>query len=272
MRPLRLLFLIVLIFTLQCVPVMAAVGDYDLTKTGEAYTLVYETADPVGTQVVLIMMAGSSLTDGKVPISASGDISYIDQTAVTVGAGTNQVTFNSFIPMDTEEEYHSLYLGGLAAGPVWVATISVSGILVSGTVEYFGADNLTLNLYDSTKTNILKTVTVSKAVQDKTGPFAFSRVEAGTYYLKANKSRCLSGYTVVNIDVADLTITELSYKLYAGDIDSNSAINVYDLSILLKDFGKTSGLLNIGSDIDENAAVNVYDLSALLKNFGMSVL
>ena len=109
MRPLRLLFLIVLIFTLQCVPVMAAVGDYDLTKTGEAYTLVYETADPVGTQVVLIMMAGSSLTDGKVPISASGDISYIDQTAVTVGAGTNQVTFNSFIPMDTEEKYHSLY-------------------------------------------------------------------------------------------------------------------------------------------------------------------
>lgn len=270
MRSFRKLLLIVLVFSLQCMPVMAASGDYELTKAGEAYNLVYQTADPAGTQVVLIMMSGSALVDGKVPINVSSGITYIDQTAVLAGSGANTVTFNSLIPMDTTEEYHSLYLGGLTGGPIWVATVSVTGIMVSGSVEYFGSDSVTLNLYDSAKTNIVKTASVSKAALDKTGPFAFSKVEAGTYYLKANKTYYLSGYLPVAVLATDLSLINIAYKLYAGDIDNNSAINVYDLSILLKDFGKTSSLLNSGSDIDTNDAVNVYDLSALLKNFGMS--
>lgn len=270
MKSFRIPLLIILIILLQSVPVMAASGDYELTKDGEAYTLVYETADAVGTQVVLLMMSGSSLVDGKIPINVSSGITYIDQTAVAAGTGINKVSFSNFIPMDTEEDYHSFYLGGLTGGPVWIATVSVSGIMISGSVEYFGSDNLTINLYDSTKTNIVKTATVSKTALDKTGSFAFSKVDPGTYYLKAVKGRYLSDYVAVNVNVADLSITGLAYKLYAGDIDVNSAINVYDLSILLKDFGKTSGFLNPGSDIDENGAINVYDLSALLKNFGMS--
>ncbi len=271
-RSFRLLMLVVLVLLLQCVPVMAADGDYNLTKEGEGYTLVYQTTDDVGKQVVLLMMSGSALTDGKVPISATSGITYIDQTEVAAGDGTNIVTFSSFIPMDTAEDYHSFYLGGLTGGPVFVATVSASGIMVSGTVEYFGSDTLTLNLYDSAKMNIVKSATVSKAAVDKTGPFAFSKIDPGTYYLKTNKNRCLSDYVAVNVNATDMSIMGLAYKLYAGDVDANSAINVYDLSILLKDFGKTSDFQNIGSDIDENGAVNVYDLSALLKNFGMSVI
>lgn len=270
MRLLRLLLPIMLIFALQCVPVMAAAGDYDLTKTGEAYTLVYETADPVGTQVVLIMMVGSSLTDGKVPISISGDISYIDQTAVAAGSGSNTVTFSGFIPMATEEDYHSIYLGGLTGGPVWVATVSTSGILVSGTVEYFGSDNLTLNLYDSIKTSIVKTTTVSKAAADKTGSFAFTGVESGTYYLKANKMYCVSEYKPVTILSTDLASSDITYKLFAGDVNNSGEINIFDISALLDDFGKVGSFLHQGSDVNISGEVNIFDISALLDGFGKS--
>lgn len=271
MRPLRILLLIALIFALQCVPAMAAAGDYDMTMTGEAYTLVYETADPVGTQVVLIMMAGSSLTDGKVPISLSGDISYIDQTAVAAGIGSNTVTFSGFIPMDTEEEFHSLYLGGLTGGPVWVATVSTSGILVSGTVEYFGSDNLTLNLYDSAKTNIVKTTTVSKAAADRTGPFAIANVDPGTYYIKAaSRDYSVSEYRSITVLPTDLAITGINYKVYGGDVNNNGTINLLDISALLDDFGKTGGFKYQGSDVNGNGSVNLLDISALLDGFGKS--
>lgn len=273
MKSFRLLLLVILLIALQIVPVMAAADDYDLTKAGEAYTLVYKTGDSAGTQVVLIMMSGNTLTAGKVPIDASGDIVYIDQTTVKTGTGSNTVTFSGFIPMATDKDYYSLYLGGLTGGPVWVATISASGIIVSGTVEYFGDDTLTVELYNSTKTNVLKTVTVTKAAaKDATAPFLITKIDLGTYYLKTSKSRCLSYFEPITVKVEDLMLTGVAYKLYAGDIDGNSAINAFDLSILLKDFGKTGELLNLGSDIDENTAVNVYDLSALLKNFGMSVI
>lgn len=270
MRSFRKLLLIVLVFSLQCMPVMAASGDYELTKAGEAYNLVYQTADPAGTQVVLIMMSGSALVDGKVPINVSSGITYIDQTAVLAGSGANTVTFNSLIPMDTTEEYHSLYLGGLTGGPIWVATVSVTGIMVSGSVEYFGSDSVTLNLYDSAKTNIVKTASVSKAALDKTGPFAFSKVEAGTYYLKANRTYCVSEYKAVTLLATDLSTASMTYKLYAGDVNNSSEINIFDISALLDDFGKVGVFLHPGSDVNISGEVNIFDISALLDGFGKS--
>lgn len=268
MRSLRLLLLVVLIFALQCVPVMAAAGDYDLTKAGEAYTLVYETADPVGTQVVLIMMAGSSLTDGKVPISASGDITYIDQTTVAAGEGTNTVSFGGFIPMETIEDFYSLYLGGLTGGPTWVATVSASGIIVSGKVEYFGTD-LTMNLYNSAKTDVVKTVTVSKAAGVKDTAFAFSKVEPGTYYIRSgSRSYCVSEFNQVTVLAADLSIANIAYKVYAGDVNNSGEINIFDISALLDDFGKIGVFINQGSDVNLSGEVNIFDISALLDGFG----
>ncbi|GAB1475739.1 hypothetical protein MASR2M70_05710 [Bacillota bacterium] len=271
MRSLRLLLLVLLIFTLQCVPAMAAAGDYDLTKAGEAYTLVYETADPIGTQVVLIMMTGSTLTDGKVPINASGDIAYINQTAVAAGTGTNKVTFSGFIPMDTTEDFFSLYLGGLTGGPTWVATVSASGIIVSGTVEYFGADNVTVNLYNSAKTEVVKTVTVSKASNVKDVAFAFSKVEPGTYYIRSGaKSYCVAEFKPITVLATDLLAANIAYKIYAGDVNNNGAINILDISALIDDFGKTEGLKYQGSDVNMNGSVNILDISALLDGFGKS--
>ena len=273
MTAFRRLILILVIISLQCMPASAANGEYDLSKSGEAYTLVYETTAAAGTQVVLLAMSGSALTDGKVPINLESGITYIDQTAVAAGAEINTVTFSGFIPMDTEEEYHSLYLGGLAEGPVWVATISVWGILVSGTVEYFGTDSLVLTLVDSTKTTIEKTISISKSIPetDRTASFAFSDVSAGTYYLKAGaRDYCVSEYKEVILQPTDLLLPSIAYKVYAGDVNNNSAINVYDITALLNDFGKTEGFTYGGSDVNRNGAVNVYDISALLDGFGKS--
>lgn len=60
------------------------------------------------------------------------------------------------------------------------------------------------------------------------------------------------------------TVTPPSTK--QGDINNDSKVDIYDLSILLANYG-TSGS-NISSDIDKNGTVNITDLSILLSKWG----
>jgi len=206
-----------------------------------------------------------------VPIDASGDIVYIDQTTVKTGTGSNTVTFSGFIPMATDKDYYSLYLGGLTGGPVWVATISASGIIVSGKVEYFGADNVTVNLYNSAKTEIVKTVTVSKASNVKDVAFAFSKVEPGTYYIRSGaKNYCVAEFKPITVLATDLLVANIGYKIYEGDVNNSGEINIFDISALLDDFGKVGGFIHQGSDVNISGEVNIFDISALLDGFGKS--
>lgn len=268
MRYIRLLLLIIAVVCLFSLTALAAPGDHDLIKVGEAYTLVYETDAQAGTQVVLIMMAGSTLEDGKVPLNVAGDISYIDQTAVVSDGGMKKVTFSGFIPKDTDEDYHSIYLGGLGEGPTYVTTISASGVMVSGTVEYFGSDTLTVNLYDNSKTNVVKTTTVSKVSDGKIGDFVFPDVEIGLYHLKVNRDYCVSEYKPIVVSAGDMSVENIAYRIFAGDVNSSGEINIFDISALLDDFGKSSGLIHQGSDVNLSGEVNIFDISALLDGFG----
>jgi chitodextrinase len=80
-------------------------------------------------------------------------------------------------------------------------------------------------------------------------------------------------YTVAAADAAGNTSaqsTALSLTLYkGGDINRDSAVNVFDLSIVLSNYGKTRAQsTNADADIDGNGTVDIFDLSILLSNYG----
>ena len=54
-----------------------------------------------------------------------------------------------------------------------------------------------------------------------------------------------------------------------GDINSDNAVNIFDLSVLLSNYGKTrSAASNPMADINNNNAVDIFDLSILLSKYG----
>lgn len=54
-----------------------------------------------------------------------------------------------------------------------------------------------------------------------------------------------------------------------SDINDDNEVNIYDLSILLSNYGKTGS--GNKSDINRDGVVNIYDLSTLLSNYGRRV-
>jgi hypothetical protein len=54
-----------------------------------------------------------------------------------------------------------------------------------------------------------------------------------------------------------------------GDLNSDNAVNIFDLSILLSNYGKTKAASsNPACDINNDNNVNIFDLSILLSNYG----
>lgn len=64
--------------------------------------------------------------------------------------------------------------------------------------------------------------------------------------------------------------TTISAASIPGDINNDGLVNIFDLSAVLTDFGKSSNFTFPRSDIDANGTVNIFDLSILLTNFGTS--
>lgn len=87
-----------------------------------------------------------------------------------------------------------------------------------------------------------------------------SGLDAGTTY----------HYRVISRDAAGNTASSTTDRTFAtpaapvsGDINSDGAVNVFDLSILLAAWGTSSS----APDIDHNGVVNVFDLSVLLSHW-----
>lgn len=59
------------------------------------------------------------------------------------------------------------------------------------------------------------------------------------------------------------TLTPLS-----GDLDSNNIVDLKDLQIIKKDFGKTGTSGWIPADIDKNGKVDIFDYNILVENYG----
>jgi hypothetical protein len=55
----------------------------------------------------------------------------------------------------------------------------------------------------------------------------------------------------------------------AGDVNGDNLVNIYDLSLLLSNYNKTTGqLTNTAIDINQDGVVDVFDLSILLSKYG----
>ena len=82
-----------------------------------------------------------------------------------------------------------------------------------------------------------------------------------------------SGETVYEPDDTQIGFFRMTDKPFAivSDINDDGTINAADLSILLGNFGKTTGqLTHPNADINEDGTVNAADLSILLGSFGKS--
>jgi hypothetical protein len=54
-----------------------------------------------------------------------------------------------------------------------------------------------------------------------------------------------------------------------GDLNSDNAVNIFDLSILLSNYGKTKAQAsNPACDLNNDSTINIFDLSILLSNYG----
>jgi hypothetical protein len=54
-----------------------------------------------------------------------------------------------------------------------------------------------------------------------------------------------------------------------GDLNNDNAVNIFDLSILLSNYGKTQAQsTNAKTDLNSDGNVNIFDLSTLLSNYG----
>jgi len=53
---------------------------------------------------------------------------------------------------------------------------------------------------------------------------------------------------------------------YAGDLDSNHKVDIYDYNTLKTNFGTS----NSAADINKDGTVNIYDYNILKGNFGLS--
>ena len=53
-----------------------------------------------------------------------------------------------------------------------------------------------------------------------------------------------------------------------GDVNGDDKVTIVDLSILLSNYGRTSGVSRAQGDLNGDGRVNVTDLSVLLRNYG----
>jgi hypothetical protein len=77
----------------------------------------------------------------------------------------------------------------------------------------------------------------------------------------------MNGDLVVNIDDAT-ALVEQAWGRCLGDIDCNGSVDLNDLSRLLANYGRTSGVAYTDGDLDVNGQVDLSDLALLLGKFG----
>ncbi|MCE5195644.1 MAG: hypothetical protein LLG09_00705 [Negativicutes bacterium] len=233
-------------------------GKYSIT-----YTELIDTELTSGQQLVLLVVRGVASEIERLAISAE-NIRYIDQAAAT----DTQVSFSNFIPSSVPN--CTILLGGFTDGPKIIGYIEAAKVTVTGNVTISGKTKAFVKLIDTNQVEYSGesiTPTDSQIVS-----FSVLLVPVGSYTLYVYKAGHTS-YTKQNITVNEFGVNLSNIVLYGGDValTGKGAINVYDLSALLGEFGKpTASSTNTLTDINENGDINVYDLSILLANYGKS--
>ncbi len=64
-----------------------------------------------------------------------------------------------------------------------------------------------------------------------------------------------------------ITGPEASAGSKLGDLNGDDAVDIFDYTIVLTDFGKTGS--NIQGDVDKSGGVDIFDYTTLLTNFAL---
>lgn len=234
-------------------------------RSGEdGYTVTYTNAAIADKQCVLLVVAGTY--NGSTPVYeiSESTIQYIDQKAAD---GSGSVSF-TYIPKSTPDSLVLLGVEG-QSGPILLATVESKGVTVSGTINLQGrkAADGRLGGATVTLTSVANAATVFSGNTLEDGTYSIASVAADTYTMTVEKSSYLRYVTEVEISdngvMADIT-------LYAGDVNGDKYVNGADSTLLLSNFGVSSGTAGRDerADINGDSYINGGDLSLLLSNFG----
>lgn len=227
------------------------------------YSLIYQEESleelSEGQQVVILVVKGIASKTSDLVISAD-TIQYIDQTAST----DTKVEFLGFMPKKVPN--CTVLLGGITGGPKIVGYIEAEPVSVKGKVKIEGLTPATIELVDEFN-HVQSFFSDLPAKNSGIADFLLEKVKPGNYSFKISKFGHTSHSQTIAVEEFDLYIG--SFIIYGGDFNHNGSINVYDLGLLLDDYGKdVKDALNTACDINENGSINVYDLSIFLDNYG----
>ncbi|MBI5668006.1 MAG: right-handed parallel beta-helix repeat-containing protein [Chloroflexi bacterium] len=109
---------------------------------------------------------------------------------------------------------------------------------------------------------------VSEQVTSETGSYNFTNVAPGQYVLKASAPQHLPLGRAVMVDGTGTTINLNPMMLLAGDLDSNTAIDLADASLISANFG-LEGTLFPPADLNRDSLINIFDLVLVGMNYGL---
>lgn len=212
------------------------------------YSIPY-TEGTSGSYYALLVVEGV-YDEGDTPVISEDTVLYIDQGTANADG---DVIFDGWIPKNDEPA--TVYLGGVADGPVLLGYLGSNTFIVSGTVT---TDSGTT--YEATVT-LTGSEGAEFSATSVSGAYAVE-VPEGTYTFKVNVKNHLS-YTDSDFAVA-ADVAGKDVELLGGDIDANGSIEYLDLMELVNTYGDE----NADVDIDGNGVVEYFELMMGVNNYG----
>lgn len=238
--------LLVLMAVMSVAALAAELPTYTPADDG-TYTIGY-TEGTASNYYALLVVQGV-YDEGATPVISEDTVLYIDQATAD---SNGDVSFDGWIPKNDEPA--TVYLGGVADGPVLLGYLGSKTFIVSGTVT---TDSGTT--YEATVTLTGEDGTVHEGTATS-GMYAVE-VPEGTYTFNVNVKNHLS-YTDSDFAVAaDVAGKDVAVK--GGDIDGDGTVAFSDLAEVLKYYKTASA----DTDIDGVGNVDFTDLSVILKNY-----
>jgi hypothetical protein len=145
-----------------------------------------------------------------------------------------------------------------------IANTATPGITVRDTTGHIANSNCFYN-NGTTTISVATGAGISQSGNVTADPMFVN--QAGRDYRLSTGSPCLS---VVQYDtVAKLAGVSTTPTSKIGDLNSDNLVNIFDLSILLSNYGKAQAQsTNSKTDLNSDGTVNIFDLSIILSKYG----
>ena len=113
------------------------------------------------------------------------------------------------------------------------------------------------------------TSVIAEATTDASGTYQFTELPAGSYVVQASAARHLPSLRPAQLDAPEQTVDLGAVTLLAGDVDSNTLIDIVDASLVGANFGLEAALFP-DADLNVDGIINIADLVLVGGNFGLN--